>query len=335
MLRLLSLYTASSLSPMIRHSESSPSTKTRRLWRCPIRAYVYIHDFRFSKSLISFCVSRHLAQGPQCILACRFSLKSVQVAALSVYSSEKLSSSVHHVSPRLLHDIAGYIDFPFTVTEYTDRLELKSANNRTFGIAAIPWEDEAHDEGLGEKSLIVLTASTLMKVVVDRDNVASFKPASVVFNLLQVIITKYPCLRQNWKGELDSINYDAGHPLWLTFWGMHVPSQLSNGLYNLGCVESVAIQFPTRRRRRGSDVGCGAVESSNHGIGLVSIILSYRKIVNERNMHRFGGCETKSRSECSARSSQRTFKLPHQVHQRQWSFNQGSISCNISRMIIY
>lgn len=62
------------------------------------------------------------------------------------------------------------------MTEYTDRLELKSSSDRTLGVAVLPLEDEENDDGQGGKSLMVLTAATLMKVLVDRDSVASFQP---------------------------------------------------------------------------------------------------------------------------------------------------------------
>ncbi|KAI0094031.1 Non-repetitive/WGA-negative nucleoporin C-terminal-domain-containing protein [Irpex rosettiformis] len=76
------------------------------------------------------------------------------------------------------------------LTEYTDRLELKSATNRTFGVAVLPLEDEEKDEGLGEKNLIVLAASTLMRVLVDRDHVAQFKPATGRANLIRSTMTQ-------------------------------------------------------------------------------------------------------------------------------------------------
>ena len=63
------------------------------------------------------------------------------------------------------------------MTEYTDRLELKSSSDRTLGVAVLPLEDEENDDGQGGKSLMVLTAATLMKVLVDRDRVANFHPA--------------------------------------------------------------------------------------------------------------------------------------------------------------
>jgi hypothetical protein len=77
-----------------------------------------------------------------------------------------------HVKICNLTSVISYIP----VTEYTDRLELKSTTERTFGVAVLPLEDELHDQGHGCKSLIVLTSATLMKVIVDRDQVAGFQP---------------------------------------------------------------------------------------------------------------------------------------------------------------
>ena len=51
-------------------------------------------------------------------------------------------------------------------TEYTDRLELKSAKDRTFGVGILRSEDE----------LMVLTSGTLMKVNVEADQIANFLP---------------------------------------------------------------------------------------------------------------------------------------------------------------
>ena len=54
-------------------------------------------------------------------------------------------------------------------TEYTDRLELKSATDRTFGLGVV--------KGDGERDLMILTAMTLMKVNADAEKIASFRPA--------------------------------------------------------------------------------------------------------------------------------------------------------------
>ena len=53
-------------------------------------------------------------------------------------------------------------------TEYTDRLELKSASDRTLGVGVI-FTDDA--------TLMVLTAATLMKVVIDAEKVVKFQAA--------------------------------------------------------------------------------------------------------------------------------------------------------------
>ncbi|KAI0341587.1 hypothetical protein BDW22DRAFT_1358408 [Trametopsis cervina] len=75
-------------------------------------------------------------------------------------------------------------------TEYTDRLELKSTSDRTLGLAVLPLEDEQNDDGTGGKTLIVLTAATLMKVLVDRDQVASFRSATGRANLIRSTMTQ-------------------------------------------------------------------------------------------------------------------------------------------------
>jgi nuclear pore complex protein Nup133 len=56
-------------------------------------------------------------------------------------------------------------------TEYTDRLELKSASDRTLGVGVLRVGDE--------NTLMLLTAATLMKVVIDEEKVAQFQAASV------------------------------------------------------------------------------------------------------------------------------------------------------------
>ena len=54
-------------------------------------------------------------------------------------------------------------------SEYTDRLELKSATDRTFGIGVT--------QDVRDNQLMVLTATTLMKVAVDGDKVTNFHPS--------------------------------------------------------------------------------------------------------------------------------------------------------------
>lgn len=49
-------------------------------------------------------------------------------------------------------------------TEYMDRLELKSATDRTLGVGVLGSEGE----------LLILTAATMMKVYVDMDQIAKF-----------------------------------------------------------------------------------------------------------------------------------------------------------------
>lgn len=49
---------------------------------------------------------------------------------------------------------------------YQDRLELKSAADRTLGVGVIE----------AESAVLVLTAATMMKAYVDMDRVAEFDP---------------------------------------------------------------------------------------------------------------------------------------------------------------
>ena len=82
-------------------------------------------------------------------------------ATLSYYVLQVLTTVVVFVSILLtrfcFHDKA---------TEYTDRLELKSAKDRTFGVGILREADE----------LMVLTSGTLMKVNVEADQIANFLP---------------------------------------------------------------------------------------------------------------------------------------------------------------
>lgn len=54
-------------------------------------------------------------------------------------------------------------------TEYIDRLELKSATDRTLGVGVLGSEGE----------LLILTAATTMKVYVDMDQISKFDPEYV------------------------------------------------------------------------------------------------------------------------------------------------------------
>ena len=63
---------------------------------------------------------------------------------------------------------SGFFPDILADTEYTDRLELKSASDRTLGVGVI-FTDDA--------TLMVLTAATLMKVVIDAEKVVKFQAA--------------------------------------------------------------------------------------------------------------------------------------------------------------
>lgn len=62
--------------------------------------------------------------------------------------------------------------------KYMDRLELKSAQDRTLGVGVVPNESE----------FLVLTAATMMKAYVDMDEVAKFDPEWVWFILVILIM---------------------------------------------------------------------------------------------------------------------------------------------------
>lgn len=55
---------------------------------------------------------------------------------------------------------------PLLENEFMDRLELKSSTDRTLGVGVV--EDE--------RSLLVLTATTMMKTTIDVSEVARFHP---------------------------------------------------------------------------------------------------------------------------------------------------------------
>ncbi|KAI0374941.1 hypothetical protein BV20DRAFT_934524 [Pilatotrama ljubarskyi] len=64
--------------------------------------------------------------------------------------------------------------------EYMDRLELKSAMDRTLGLGVVQ----------GESEFLVLTAATMMKTTIDLDEVASFHPEPGRANLIKSTMTK-------------------------------------------------------------------------------------------------------------------------------------------------
>ncbi|KAJ3533367.1 hypothetical protein NM688_g7291 [Phlebia brevispora] len=68
------------------------------------------------------------------------------------------------------------------VTEYTDRLELKSATDRTFGVGIIENEDE--------NEFMILTSATLMKVGIDTAQIANFQPTTGRANIIKSTMTQ-------------------------------------------------------------------------------------------------------------------------------------------------
>lgn len=61
-----------------------------------------------------------------------------------------------------------------------DRLELKSTSDRTFGIGSVE----------GESEVLVLTAATLMRALIDEDAVAKFDPEHGRANLIKSTMTQ-------------------------------------------------------------------------------------------------------------------------------------------------
>ena len=57
-------------------------------------------------------------------------------------------------------------------SEYRDRLELKSPNDRTLGVGV----------NLSTNLLLILTATNMMKVSQDLDKIRGFRPESVSFH---------------------------------------------------------------------------------------------------------------------------------------------------------
>ncbi|THH17812.1 hypothetical protein EW146_g3080 [Bondarzewia mesenterica] len=65
-------------------------------------------------------------------------------------------------------------------TEYKDRVALKSAMDRTLGVGVVDNRSE----------LLILTASTMMKAIIDIDQVSNFHPETGRSNLIQSIMTQ-------------------------------------------------------------------------------------------------------------------------------------------------
>lgn len=66
--------------------------------------------------------------------------------------------------------IASYSSLYVIGSDYQDRLELKSNNNRTLGIGVI----------LSTNMLLILTATTMMKIKLDLDIIQAFNPELII-----------------------------------------------------------------------------------------------------------------------------------------------------------
>ncbi|CAL1704556.1 unnamed protein product [Somion occarium] len=114
---------------------------------------------------------------------------SFEVDGIRSVPYQSTSSSGAPMHPRMqliLHGRLITIQFGDTVTicarenEYMDRLELKSASDRTLGVGIVE----------GESEFLVLTAATLMKAYIDVDAVAQFDPEFGRANLIKSTMTQ-------------------------------------------------------------------------------------------------------------------------------------------------
>ncbi|KAH9946079.1 uncharacterized protein BXZ73DRAFT_86275 [Epithele typhae] len=114
---------------------------------------------------------------------------SFQVLKVRPVPYQSTSSSGAPIHPRLqilLPERVLAVQFGDAVTvcalinEYMDRLELKSTTDRTLGVGV------AQEDG----SLLVLTASTMMRVTVDMEEVARFDPVTGAASLIKSTMTK-------------------------------------------------------------------------------------------------------------------------------------------------
>ncbi|KAI0748169.1 Non-repetitive/WGA-negative nucleoporin C-terminal-domain-containing protein [Daedaleopsis nitida] len=114
---------------------------------------------------------------------------SFQILKVQAVPYQSTSSSGAPMHPRLqivVPEKLVAIQFGDAVTicaqenEYMDRLELKSSTDRTLGIGVIE----------GEGSLLVLTAATMMKTMVDPNEVALFHPETGRANLIKSTMAK-------------------------------------------------------------------------------------------------------------------------------------------------
>jgi hypothetical protein len=65
----------------------------------------------------------------------------------------------------------------YSGSEYRDRLELKSTNDRTLGLGVSPTSN----------FLLILTATSMMKVSLDLEKIDAFKPEYAMFDILQML----------------------------------------------------------------------------------------------------------------------------------------------------
>jgi hypothetical protein len=108
-----------------------------------------------------------------------------------------LSSNLKSIDPRQTID-----------SHYQDRLELKSATDRTLGLGILE----------ADSAFLVLTAATMIHTQVDMDVIKKFNPESAIlshyYNFYAYILAHF-LLLQIWPSRTHQIYYDAGNPLWL------------------------------------------------------------------------------------------------------------------------
>ncbi|KAH8107113.1 Non-repetitive/WGA-negative nucleoporin C-terminal-domain-containing protein [Cristinia sonorae] len=123
------------------------------------------------------------------IVGLQHSAGSFQVKDVKAVPYQSTSSSGAPTHPRLQLLASGQIvviQFGDTVTmcardtDFMDRLELKSASDRTLGVGVMA----------GDSELLVLTAATLMKTWIDADAVKHFDPETGRANLVRNTMTQ-------------------------------------------------------------------------------------------------------------------------------------------------
>ena len=91
-------------------------------------------------------------------------------------------------------------------SDYRDRLELKSATDRTLGVGVV--QDES--------TLLILTSATMMKVHMNVEKINGFDPQYASNRCARFQFSSHHLL-QYWSDKPHKIYHDAGHSLWIQF----------------------------------------------------------------------------------------------------------------------